>query len=111
MKLVFEFGGEYVFVIINGHNLLFSTSQTNFQQYAPIEGLALKKAGILKQFPDLKDMEPGEMRAEAIRRFKEHVKTLENEYRIKDYVVDELTKQGYILKSTQIDGHRAQKVK
>jgi hypothetical protein len=111
MLLIFEFAGDYVQIKIAGHNILFSTSQTNFQTWTPIDGLVLKKAGIIKQFPDLKDLELGEMRIEAIKRFKEHIKTFDNEFRIKDYLVKELTPQGYILKSVQREGHRPQKIK
>ena len=98
-----------VIVKVLGHNILFSNSTTNFQQYAPIEGIGLKKAGILKEHPDLEGLEPGEMRIEAIKRFKEHIKTLETQDKIKEYVITEFKKMGYTLKMVHKEGFRTTK--
>ena len=110
MILTFQLGGEMVLVKIMGHNVLFSSSETNFQTYAPIEGLQLKRDGILKEHPDLERLPDIEMRQEAIKRFKEHIKKLDDENRIKDYVINELTRTGYELKAIQREGWRPVKV-
>ncbi len=109
MKLTFQLADEVVIVKAIGHQLLFTNSTTNFQQYAPIEGLQLKKEGILKEFPDLEGLEPNEMRIEATKRFNNKVKTLETQNKIKEYLVNEFTKMGYTLKMVQKEGFRPTK--
>lgn len=97
MELTFEFGNEVIIVRIKGHNVLFSTSQTNFQNFYPIEGLKLSKDGILKEHPDLKNLSDDEIRKEGIRRFKKKIVDLGGENEIKDYIVNELSSIGYSL--------------
>jgi len=111
MMLTFELGGEVILVKVLGNNILFTTSETNFQQYAPIDGLRLSKDGILKENPDLKDLPNTELRKKAVERFKEHIKKLDNEGKIGDYLILELGKCGYQLKTIQKEGFRVKKVK
>jgi len=111
MELVFQFGNEMIIIKIRDGTILFSNSTTNFQQFVTIDGLKLTKEGILKEHPDLKDLNDTEMKAEAIKRFKDHVKALGNENKIKDYVVKELGKSGYILKVVKKEGFRPIKIK
>jgi len=106
MRIIFELGGEVVIVKVMGHHILFANSTTNFQQFAPIDGLVLKKDGIIKEFPDLEGWEPGLMRKEAIRRFKEKIKTLDTEPKIQEYVIKEFTNMGWTLKTIQKEGFR-----
>ena len=109
MQLTFELGGDVILVRILGNNILFANSQTNFQQYAPIEGLRLSKQGILKEHPDLKGKEDGEIRKEAIRRFKEKVKSMKTDDEVKLYVIEELGRFGWKVKSIQREGWRTKK--
>ena len=111
MQLVFELGGDTTLVKIIGDNVLFSNSSTNFQQFAPIDGLRLSSAGIIKEHPDLKGLPAGEMRQEAIKRFKELVKKLETTNQVKNYVTKELEMFGWKLKSVQQKGFRTMKIK
>jgi len=109
MKLVFELGGDFVFVKIEGKNVSFANSLTNFQQFVPIKFLKLNTEGILKQFPDLKDLSEKEMKQEAIERFRNHIKTLGGEEEIKKYIKKEFEGMGYTLKSIHKDGFRGKK--
>jgi len=111
MEMVFELAGEIVIVKIQGRNILFSNSATQFNQFVPLEFLKLSKEGILKEFPDLKDKPEAEMRQEAIRRFKEYVKKLGGEKEICDYVRKEFENMGYKLKSIKKEGFREVKFK
>ena len=106
MELYFKFGNEIVIVKIEGTNVLFANQMTNFQQYFPIAALKLNKEGILKEHPDLKDLGDEEIKSKGIERFKEHIKTLGNENRIKDYIVKELTNCGYVLQGFKKGGFR-----
>ena len=88
----FRLGGDMVQVAINGNSLLFSNT-TYGSQYAPINGLVLSKAGVIKEFPDLAD-NPF-WRDEAINRFKAHLSLLQSEDHKADYIIQDLAKHGY----------------
>ena len=110
IELVFKFADEVVTVKIIYHDILFYNSMTNFTIPARIEGIKLNIAGILKEFPDLKGKPEAEIKQEAIRRFKEKVKTMKNENEIKDYIIEEFTKKlGYTLMLIKKEGFRAKK--
>ncbi len=111
MKLTFELAGDITIVKIQGTNITFANSDTNFMQFVPIKLLRLSKDGIIKEHPDLKDLPYNEMRDEAIKRFNEYVKKLEGEETIKDYVAKELEKFGWKLISIQKEGWRVKKIK
>jgi hypothetical protein len=53
----------------------------------------------------------GKIRQEGLKRFKEHINNLGGEEKIKDYVVEELRKSGYVLKIIKKEGFRPIKVK
>lgn len=108
--LVFEFGTELVAIQINNKELKFCQVQGGVYKYAPIEGLKLSVSGILKEFPDLKNKPKAEMRKIAIQRFKEHVKNLESEDDIQEYLKNDLFKHGYKLKYLRKAGFRRRKV-
>jgi len=91
IKSTFRLGGEVAEIIINGNDLLFH--DTSSQMTTTIEGLRLNKAGVIKEFSDLKD--DAEWRKKAIKRLKEHIKTMENEMDKLDYVKVELKKFGW----------------
>jgi len=106
MELTFQLADEVVVVKIEGRSVLFNTSTTNFQQFLPIDYLKMPVSGILKEFPELEGMPPKEMRLEAISRFKENIKKLNNENEIKEYIIDELVGVGYTHRKTKQKGWR-----
>lgn len=107
--IVFQHGDEVVVVTALGNNILFSNSQTNFNYAVPIDNVKLNIQGILKQFPDLNGLDDSEIRKRAIERFKDHIKTLNSQMEIKDYLVGEFLKMGYTLQYWQKEGFRPQK--
>jgi len=111
MRLYFKLGGEMIIIDIRGTDLIFTDTNTN--QTTTIEGLALKKQGILKQFPDLdgKGLSNAELRTEAIKRLKKHIKELGSDDKIKNYLVEELKPSGYVLQMIEKRGFRPEKVK
>jgi len=111
MELYFELAGDVVIVKIVGFNVTFATSQVELTQFYPIEALRLSKTGMLREHPDLKGMSEWDMKLETIKRLKEHIKKLKTEDKIKDYIIEELSKQGYSIKMIKRKGFRPQKVK
>lgn len=106
IKLLFELGNEIVIVMVEDNNVSFANYNTNYSQFVPIDKLRLNVQGILKEFPDLKDIPEKDAHSEAIFRFKQHIKTLRDEDKIKDYVTNEFQKMGYTLKSIKRNGFR-----
>lgn len=92
ITLHFRFGADMVKIVIDNNSLYFANSSYG-GQLAPIDGLVFNKAGVLKEFPDLKD-NPF-WREEALRRFKEHLFALQTEDHKADYVIHDLAKHGY----------------
>lgn len=105
--VIFDYGTEKVEVRIDGTQCLFRTTQ--FMQFTTIEGLKLSKAGVIKEFPDLKDNE--KWREEAIKRFREKLKGLETEEQRMKYIIKDLTKFGYVPIAYQKKGFRPVKIK
>jgi hypothetical protein len=99
---VFQLAGEQVEVIIRGNELMFRDTAT--QMITTIQGLKFSKAGVLKEFPDLKNN--NEWKLIAINRLKEHMKNLKTEKEKMFYVKEELVKWGYDPKFYQKGGHR-----
>ena len=104
---IFEFGSEIIEVRIVRSDCLFRTKDYG-GAFSPIDNLRLDKAGVIKEFPDLKDEE--NWREEAIKRFKEKLAKMETERERMDYVVEDLKKFGYVPKYEQEDGHRPKKL-
>ena len=115
MNIYFEGGGEILVISVERNNekgttqILFSNSTTGLKHFAPIEGLQLSKAGILKEHPDLMGGELADIRKIAIERLKTKLNTLKTDLDIREYVILELTKVGYKYKSYQKPGWRMQK--
>lgn len=93
--ILFKKGTEVVVIRIDGKNLTFAKQQGQFLQFAKIEGLQLSPAGIIQEFPDLKDKPIEEMKQEAIKRFKEYINNMKTEEEIQDYLIQDLAKHGY----------------
>ena len=66
---------------------------------------------MIKEHPDLKELSDNEMRVEVLKRFKKKIGEMENQEKIKDYVIKELESQGYVLKMLRRKGFRPQKFK
>lgn len=105
--LIFRFGTDIVEVRIDGHQVLFRSSGFG-SQFATIEGLKLSYQGVIKEFPELID-NPN-WKIEAIAKFKDKIKELNDEKLITKYVEEDLSKFGYTLVARGIPGHRIQKV-
>jgi hypothetical protein len=100
--IIFSFGTETVEVRIKDSNVFFRTSQ--FHQFGDIDGIKLDKQGTLKEFPDLKDN--SEWESIARKRFKEKMKELESEEARAKYIINDLTKHGYVPLYMQKEGFR-----
>lgn len=93
IDLLFRFGPDVIFVRVDGTNLSFGNTSFG-AQIAPIDGLRLNQAGVIKEFPELKDNP--QWREEAITRFKNRIKELPDEDQRAKYVIEDLKKYGYI---------------
>ena len=104
---MFHLGPDVVLVKIDGTSILFGN--TSFGALlAPIDGIQLSKAGVEKEFPDLKDNVS--WREEAIKRFKEKIAGLPSERQRADYIIADLQSHGYIPKMMQVGGFRPVKL-
>ena len=104
--IVFKLGSDIIEVRVQDFNVYFRTP--GLGQFADIEGLKLNKVGVIKEFPDLKDNK--EWKKEAIKRFKEKIKSMETEMERVKYVIDDLKKYGYVPMYFQRAGHRPTKL-
>jgi hypothetical protein len=103
IEMLFHFGPEIILIKIDGTRVSFGNT-TYGAQLSPIDGLKLDKAGVEKQFPDLKG-NPA-WKEKAIHRFKKHIAELRSEKERAKYVEQDLIKHGYILKKVQETGMR-----
>lgn len=107
IDILFNYGNDVVLVKINGHSVLFGSTMFG-NKMADISGLRLDFNGTIREFPDLQDNL--DWREEAIKRFKQHIKLLDKEEEIADYIIKELRTKGYTPKLKQVAGHRAMKL-
>ena len=105
--LIFRFATDIVEVRISGNTVLFRNS-TFGSAYATIDGIQLNYEGVIREFPELKDSVT--WRSEAVAKFKDKIKDLNDETKIVHYVVEDLTKFGYVLIARQKQGHRVEKI-
>lgn len=103
----FKLGGEIVIIKVEGNSLGFFDVGTG--QFTTLDGLRLSKAGVLKEFPDLKN--DADWRIKSINRLKKHLKSIEKEMDKMIYVKNELIKFGYEPLSYTKAGFRPQKFK
>jgi len=104
--IVFKFGADIVEVRIKNNNVFFRTSQ--FTEFGDIDGIKLNKVGVLREFPDLKEKE--DWQSIARQRFKEKIKQMKTERERADYVIEDLTKYGYVGLYEQVQGFRPKKL-
>jgi len=105
---LFRFGTEIVEVRIEKTEIYFRTS-TFGGGFATIDGLKLDKKGVIKEHPDLDGRD--DWRPEAIKRLKEKMRLLANEYTRMEYIISELKKVGYTPLVLQKKGFRPTKIK
>jgi len=89
--VIFNLGTQNVEVRVQESNVFFRTSQV--EQFADISGIKLDKEGVVKEFPDLKDKK--DWKDQAIKRFKKNIRKMKNEKERIEYLIEELSKQGY----------------
>lgn len=92
IEMIFQLLNELMCVKINGERVMFGN---NPQMLVPIEHVALSKAGVIEEFPDLKDNK--DWKKEAVKRFKEHIHNLGSEEKIAVYIQNDLSKKGWSL--------------
>ena len=107
IEIIFYFGTEIIFVRVDGINVFFGNSKQG-ATIATIDGIKLNQKGVEMEFPDLKDNP--DWRSIAIQRFKEHIKKLEKEELIADYVIQDLKKYGYQPQYKQRQGFRPERI-
>ena len=96
-----------ILIKINGNDIRFrDTAHGNYE--STIEGIRLDRTGVIKEFPELKD-DPN-WKVEAIKRFKEKLKSLQTEEAIADYIISDLRKFGYIPKWKYKKGFRREAI-
>lgn len=96
---------------IEGKHITFSTLIDNFKRFVPLKNMRLSISGILKEHPDLEGLSDGEIREEAILRFQTHINSMDNEIKIKDYIITELEKFGWDVIGLRREGFREIKLK
>ena len=106
IKSTYRLGGDIMEVIIKGKDIMFSDDTG---MITTIDGLKLSKAGVIEEFPDLKDKK--NWREEGLKRFKAHLKSISGEMGKTNYVKDELSKSGYEPMFYQPAGWRPKKFK
>ncbi|UCD20530.1 MAG: hypothetical protein JSW08_01995 [archaeon] len=112
INLVFRGGGTILVVSIKPDGeLWFGQQMGGFVKYAPIEGLKLNWAGIIKEFPDLEDKPAEEAQKIAIQRFKKKLKEQKTEKQKIAFVRKEMAECGYTLEVIQKKGFRPRRVK
>ena len=108
IELMFKFGSELILVVVNGNNVSFGNTAYGGQM-STIDGLKLSKSGVIKEFPDLSDN--NDWRIEAIKRFKEKIRSLEGEEKVCEYVISDLRKFGYVPFKKKKQGYRSEGIK
>ena len=107
IEAIFLFGADVILIRIDNHKVEFGNTSYG-AQLATIDGLLLSKEGVGREFPDLIGRD--DWREEAIRRFKENIKSIHGEKAILWYIKDELENHGYVLKRWKQNGYREVKV-
>lgn len=108
IEVILYFGPEIVIARVVGRTVYLG-SQRNGAMLATIDGMKLSRAGVEREFPDLKGKD--NWREEAIKRFKEKLKTFSSEDEVANYVIEDLRKFGYTPKYKQKAGFRPERIK
>ncbi len=105
--VIFDFAGKMVEVRVESNNVLFRTIEFG-GALAPIENLRLDYNGVCKEHPDLKDND--NWKKEAIKRFKDKIKSYNTEEEKINYIINDLKKFGYVPTIIQKKGFRPKKL-
>ena len=108
IEIILTLGMETILVVIRGNNILFGSTSFG-ARLATIDQMQLSKAGVCKEFPDLKDKE--DWKEQAIKRFKDKIKSLKTEREKANYIIHDLKNYGYIPRKIKIDGSRSINIK
>jgi len=111
MDLTFLKDAEVVVLRVMGKEVYFAKIVGGIPKYTPIEGLRLNPTGIVEEFPDLKGKPIEEIKKEGVKRFKQHIKSLNSLKEIRDYLQKDLEKHGYKLIMIHRKGFRPERVK
>ncbi len=103
ITILFGFGNEKILVSIKGYNVTFASTKYGAKETS-IDGLQLSHQGVIKEFPDLEDKD--DWAEQAIKRFKNKVKSFTNENERADYIISDLKKHGYMPEQRQKGGFR-----
>ena len=107
IEVIFYFGTDIIMVRIRGHSVTFVNSVYGALE-APIDGINLNQAGVIKEHPDLIDR--ADWKEEAIKRFKDNCVALNTEENIAAYIIEDLKQHGYTPKFKQQQGFRRVKL-
>jgi len=107
INATFQVDSDLISVKIEGNNLAFFDVGTGLM--TTLEGIKFSKAGVLKEFPDLKDNP--DWKLISMERLKNHIKSFKTEMEKINYVKDELIKFGYKALFYQVAGFRTKKFK
>ena len=103
IDIIFTYLSDTILVRIKGNEITFGNTAYG-SKLADIGGLRLSQSGVLKEFPELKD-EP-DWRTLAFLKFKEKFSLLGSEDKKAEYLIDDLTKFGYVPMYLQKSGNR-----
>jgi len=106
MILMFRKGTDNALIKVSGHSLNFSKVMGSRLITTTIEGLRFDVRGCLLEFPDLEGLPDTEIIKQGKQRFKEHIKKMQTEKEISEYITEDLGKHGYRLQYFQRAGFR-----
>jgi len=109
IDVIMQFGTDIIMVRVKGNSVSFGSKVGHNPMMATIDGLKLSRSGVIKEFPELADTD--NWREEAIAKFKDKIKGLNDENKIVSYVVDDLSKFGYKPLYKQKQGMRIERFK
>lgn len=104
--VIFMYASEMLEVRVDGNNILFRTGVN--PDYVTIDSLQLSHEGVIKEFPDLE--EQSNWKEQAIERFKDKISNFKKEEDKVRYIIEDLSKHGYVAKYFQKGGHRVQRI-
>jgi len=108
IKLYFGFVGDKILITIKGNDIKFANTAYGAKE-ARLKDLKLSKAGVEVEFPELKGRD--DWREQALKRFEKKIYSLKTEREKVDYIIDDLSKFGYILEQEQREGLRPKIIK
>lgn len=108
IDVIFQLADTYILVRVDGVRVTFANTMFGAQM-ADITGLKLSQAGVVKEFPDLKDNP--EWKTIACQRFKDKIASMRSDDERAIYLIEDLKAHGYIPKFKQKSGFRKEVLK